>query len=179
MSRKITAGFMVVLFLGSIILANLSSTKFGPEASIYNAFLFIGLILSTRDYLNELWGKHRRRNMLALILTGSAISYLAVQWIAVGPPDLVAKIALASCVAFLVAETVDWIRFETLSGPWREKAWISNAFSSPIDSAIFVSIAFGWSWEIVVAQTCAKFFGGFVWAAVIDAYRNRREVAYA
>jgi queuosine precursor transporter len=177
MKKNAVAGAMVALYLGAIVLANLSSAHFGPEASIYNAFLFIGLILSTRDYLNELWGERRRRNMLLLIVSGSAISYAATKLIAVGPSELVAKIALASCVAFLVAETVDWLRFETLKNPlWRERAWISNAFSAPVDSMIFVSIAFGWSWEIIVAQTCAKFFGGFIWAYGIDAFRSRRLV---
>jgi uncharacterized PurR-regulated membrane protein YhhQ (DUF165 family) len=167
----------VLAIYAAIIAANLSSTHFGPEASVYNAALFIGLVMSTRDYLSERWGEKRRRNMALLILSGAVVSYVAVRVIAIGPPDLVARIALASGVAFAVAETIDWIRFETLLGkPWRERAIISNAFGSVADSAVFVPIAFGWSWEIVVAQTCAKFFGGFVWAYAIDRFRKGGKV---
>ena len=39
----------VILYLSAIILANLSSNYFGANASIINAFLFIGLDLTSRD----------------------------------------------------------------------------------------------------------------------------------
>jgi hypothetical protein len=66
-------------YLTAVVLANLSSAHFGPSASIINAFLFIGLTLSTRDRLHDQWGHHLKRNMGLLIVTGGLLSYLINQ----------------------------------------------------------------------------------------------------
>lgn len=169
---------LVTLYLAAIVAANLSSTHFGPEASIYNAFFLIGLILTTRDKLHDLWGRNRFRNMALLIAGGSALSYVAALTIGAGPPDIVARIALASCAAFVVAESADTVLYQLIrKRPWLERANTSNLLGAALDSAVFVSIAFGWTWEIIFAQLCAKVAGGFVWSLVIGYVRNRRLVA--
>ena len=56
MSNK-TTWFYVVLYLFAIVAANLLVARFGPSVTIINAFLFIGLDLTTRDGLHEAWGK--------------------------------------------------------------------------------------------------------------------------
>lgn len=67
MNRRLIAGGLVGLFLSAIVGANLISAHFGPGASIYNAFFLIGLTLTTRDRLHDLWGRNRFRNMALLI----------------------------------------------------------------------------------------------------------------
>ena len=58
---------LIIVYLSAIVLANLSVAAFGPEMSIVNAFLFIGLDLSTRDALHERWqGRNLWRRMLLL-----------------------------------------------------------------------------------------------------------------
>jgi len=51
---------LVSLYLVAIVAANLSVAYFGASASIFNAFLFIGLDLTTRDLLHEQWRTVRR-----------------------------------------------------------------------------------------------------------------------
>lgn len=171
------AKLLVLVYLAAIVAATLSIVHFGPEASIYNAFFLIGLNLTTRDKLHDLWGVHRLRNMVLLIMAGSIISYLAVIVLGVGPPDIVARIALASCVAFAVAESCDAFLYQSIRNrPWLERANTSNLLGAFLDSAIFVSIAFGWTWEIIFLQMCAKIAGGFVWSLVIEHIRKRGEL---
>jgi hypothetical protein len=68
----------VVLWLAAITAANVISARYGPEASIYNAVVLIGL---------------------TLIVTGAALAYVVA-------PDA-GKIGVASGVAFGASETVD------------------------------------------------------------------------
>jgi hypothetical protein len=116
--------------------------------------------------------------MALLIVAGSAISYVAAKTIGAGPPDIVARIALASCVAFAVAESCDAILYQAIHRrPWLERSNTSNLLGATLDSAVFVSIAFGWSWEIIFAQVCAKVAGGFVWSLLIQRVRGREPEA--
>lgn len=166
----------IALYLGAIVLANHISARFGPEASIYNAFFLIGLTLTTRDALHDLWGRNRLRNLSLLIVSGSVLSYVAAVTIGAGsaPPEIVAKIALASCAAFAVAETFDSLVYHVLRRrPWLERTNTSNIVSAALDSAVFVTIAFGWAWPIIFGQLCAKVAGGYVWSLVIG-YRARK-----
>lgn len=167
---------LVALYLAAIVAANLSSSHFGPEASIYNAFFLIGLNLTTRDRLHDLWGSKRFRNMALLIGAGSAISYAASIALASEalPSAVVARIALASCVAFAVAESADALLYHLLRfKPWLERSNTSNLLSATLDSTVFVSIAFGWNWPIIFGQLCAKVAGGFVWSLILRAKRER------
>lgn len=163
------SALLVAAYIGAIVLANLSSTHFGPTASIYNAFFLIGLNLTTRDKLHDLWGRNRFRNMALLILAGSAVSFVAAKALGAGPPDIVARIALASCVAFALAESFDAITYQLVrKRPWIERANISNFVGAALDSAVFVAIAFGWQWEIIFGQFCAKVAGGFLWSLALQ-----------
>lgn len=170
MNGRLTAALLCGLYLTAIIAANWSSAHWGPEASIYNAFFLIGLNLTTRDRLHDLWGRHRFRNMAILIAAGSSLSYGASLVLADSaiPSDIVARIALASCVAFAVAESMDAIGYHLLRRkPWLERANTSNFIGAALDSAIFVSIAFGFTWEIVFGQFVAKVAGGLLWSFVL------------
>lgn len=171
---------LVLAYLGAIIVANLISAHYGPSASIYNAFFLIGLTLTTRDRLHDAWKGNRVRNMALLIASGSALSYVASKTIhGSAPPELVAKIALASCVAFAAAETVDALAYHTLRDrPWLERSNTSNIASAAFDSVVFVSIAFGFTWPIIFGQLCAKVAGGYVWSLVLRR-RQQRKLAYA
>lgn len=171
------ASALVVLYLVAIIAANLISAHFGPKASVYNAFFLIGLNLTTRDKLHDLWGQNRFRNMAILILAGSVISYVATRVIGTGPPEIIARIALASCIAFAVAESFDAIIYQLVHRrPWIERANLSNFVGAAFDSMVFVTIAFGWDWTIIFAQFCAKVAGGFAWSFVLARVRSRDDV---
>jgi len=151
--------FYVMLYLFAIILANLTVAAFGPQMTIVNAFLFIGLDLTARDKLHDNWrGNHLLPKMAALIAAGSVLSW-AINRSA-------GQIALASFVAFAAAATVDTVIYHLLGNYPR---WLringSNIPSALVDSLIFPTLAFGaFLWPIVLGQFLAKVFGGFAWS---------------
>lgn len=167
------------VILASIIVANLITSHFGPSASIYNAFFLVGVVLSTKDYLYDVWGSHRVRNTALLIAAGSVLSFLCAHWFAGSTPDfIVRKIALGSFAAFAIAESWDTLVYALMKDrPWLERSNTSNIVGAFLDSGVFVLIAFGWAWPIVFGQFCAKVAGGFVWSLVIQHTRSSREVA--
>lgn len=155
--------FYVLVYLVAIVAANLSVAYFGPQAVIVNAFLLIGLDLTTRDKLHELWHDDRLwLRMFGLILTGSIITVIlnAGAW----------QIALASTVAFGAAAVVDAIAYQVLyRHPKLVKMNGSNVLSAAVDSVLFPAIAFGFPlmWTIMLGQFAAKVLGGLMWSFVI------------
>ena len=170
-TSRATGGFVVVLYLAAIVAANLSTAHFGPEASVVNAFLFIGLNLTARDILHDLWQRYRVPKMAALILAGGLLSYLV-------NADA-ARIALASCVAFAASETADFAVYSWRHRrPWLERSNESNLASSAVDSLVFPAVAFGGPllWVIVFGQFTAKVAGGFAWSLLLR-WARREPVA--
>ncbi len=165
--------FLIALYLSAIVLANLSVAMFGPSVTVFNAFVFIALDLSTRDRLHERWeAKHLWRNMLLLIAGGSVLSAV-LNWNA-------APIALASFGAFLLSETADALVYQALhKRPQWQKMNGSNIVSAAIDSFAFPVLAFGWPplWVIIIGQFIAKTIGGAIWAYLLT--RRAAKVSHA
>jgi uncharacterized membrane protein YhaH (DUF805 family) len=159
-------GSLIVLYLTANVLANLSSATFGPAASIINAFLFIGLDLTTRDRLHDQWrGRGLWWRMLALITVGGLISYVINR--------NAGSIALASFAAFTAAGIVDALAYQVLHrAPFLARANGSNVPSALVDSLVFPTLAFGGFLPgIVLGQFLAKACGGFVWSLALN-YRR-------
>ncbi len=160
---------LVLLYLAAIVAANLLVAAFGPSVTILNAFLFIGLDLSSRDSLHERWqGKHLKLKMLGLILTGSLLSVL-LNWNAAG-------IALASSVAFLASGFVDFLVYSLLGSKSRLiRVNGSNILAAAVDSLVFPTLAFrSIIWSIVLGQFAAKVIGGFIWSLILNRIANLR-----
>ena len=157
----------ILLYLGAIVSANLLTAEFGPAVSIINAFFLIGLDLSLRDYLHEVWQKHRLAKLGALIWTGSAITILL-------NVDAL-QIALASAAAFGISATLDALVYQRLlSHPYLVKSNGSNAVGALTDSILFPVLAFGgFPIMIIAGQFAAKLFGGFVWSLGLNQLRKR------
>lgn len=155
-------------YLAAVVAANLIVTEFGPEASIYCAFLLIGLTLVVRDVAHDLWRRHRWLKMGALIAAGSLLSYLV--------NDDAAQIAKASCIAFAAAETADALLYHAARRlPWLERSNISNLLGAAVDSIIFPWIAFnGFMWAITFGQFSAKVAGGVLFSLLLLQLRNGR-----
>jgi uncharacterized PurR-regulated membrane protein YhhQ (DUF165 family) len=159
----------IILYLAAIVAANLIVVRFGPSSAIIVAFLFIGLDLTTRDYLHDAWrGKHLWWKMLLLIATGSALSWFLNRE--------AGQIALASFVAFAGAGLADTLVYWLLG----EKSRLlringSNVVSAGVDSFLFPSLAFGWPplWGIVLGQFVAKVGGGFIWSLILNLRRGK------
>ena len=155
---------LIGLYLFAIIAANLLVAAFGPDVSILNAFLFIGLDLTARDSLHERWnGVPLWRNMALLIAIGSVLSAV-LNWNA-------APIALASFAAFAAAGVADTVVYAALGDRTRlVKMNGSNLVSAAVDSFVFPVLAFGWPplWGIVIGQFAAKVIGGALWSVVLN-----------
>jgi queuosine precursor transporter len=154
--------FYIILYLVAIVAANLTVAMWGPSMTIVNAFLFIGLDLTSRDNLHDAWhGRGLWWKMALLIGAGSALSW-AINRDA-------GQIALASFVAFAAAGVVDAIAYHFL----RNREWMirvngSNVLSAAVDSLVFPTIAFGALLPtIVIGQFVAKVAGGAVWSWIL------------
>ena len=157
----------IALYLTAIILANLSSAHLGPGASVINAFLFIGLDLTSRDKLHEAWlGRGFVLKMGGLVAVGSLISW-AINRNA-------GTIAVASFVAFLSAAIIDTIVYQLLhKRNYLVKVNGSNVFSALADSLIFPTLAFGGFMPLItLGQFVAKVVGGAMWAFILRRRMN-------
>lgn len=158
----------VILYMAAIVAANLLVAKYGPSVAIVNAFLFIGLDLTSRDALHEKWhGRHLWLKMAALIAVGSLLSWFLNR-------DA-GRIALASFIAFAGAGMADAVTYHLLHGRARLlKVNGSNVVGAAVDSILFPLLAFGWPplWGIMAGQFVAKVAGGFIWSWALF-YRHR------
>ena len=159
----------IVLYLLAIVAANLLVAHFGPSVTVVNAFLFVGLDLTTRDGLHDAWGgRWLWPKMLALIAVGSVISYALNR--------NAGQIALASFVAFACAGVADAIVYQILHDRnWMVKANGSNIVAAAADSILFPTLAFGAFLPLIIlGQFAAKVGGGYAWALVIQRAKNYR-----
>lgn len=169
--RRVTVAVLVCVYLAAIVTANLVVARYGPAASVYNAFALIGLDLITRDRLADFWGTKRWVKMATLIAAGSMLSYCIAQSAAV--------IAEASAVSFALAEAGEALLYHQLRRrDWLERANAAAWLGAAIDSFVFPTLAFGGvMWGTTVGQFTAKTAGALLWSAVLMRVRApRREV---
>jgi hypothetical protein len=158
--RALKVWTLVAVFLGAIVAANLITTHYGVSAVYYVAFGLIGLDLITRDRLADFWGTTRWLKMGLLILTGGAISYYLNR--------NAATIAVASTIAFASSEVSEAVLYHVLRRrPWAERAPRAAILAAVVDSVVFISIAFGFTFEVVFLQVCCKIAGATAWTWVV------------
>jgi hypothetical protein len=151
------------IYIAALVAANLLVAWLGVWFSLINAFVLIGLDLSLRDKLHDLWeGDKLPMKMGGLIATASIVSY------AINPAT--GMIAFASLAAFILSMVADAFAYQYLKGKnWLIRANGSNIAGSAVDSVVFPTIAFGGLMlEIVALQFIAKVGGGFIWSKVLE-----------
>ena len=147
----------IITYASAMTLANLSIATFGVWVSPINAFLFIGLDLALRDWLQM---QLKAWQMAVLIAVSGGLTYALNQ-------DA-GMIAIASAISFTVAALVDWAVFSKITGSWFKRANVSNVAGAAVDSIAFPTIAFGvFMPEIVALQFLAKIAGGAVWTYLL------------
>jgi hypothetical protein len=152
----------VAMYLAAIIIANLLVARFGPAVVVVNAFLFIGLDLTSRDRLHDAWhGRGLWPKMALLIGTGSFLSWLLNR--------NAGQIALASFVSFGLAGIVDALIYHILGNKARMiRVNGSNVVSGAVDSLAFPTMAFGVLMPgVILGQFAAKVCGGFLWSLIL------------
>lgn len=103
--------------------------------------LVVGGTFILRDYAQAEVG-HR---VVLATLVGTGITALM-------SPGL----AFASGTAFLVSELADWAVFSRWPGSFRSRVVASSVIGSPLDSALFMSLAGFFSWPGVLLMTVSK-----------------------
>jgi len=153
------------IYIAALVAANLLVAWLGVWFSLVNAFLLIGLDLSLRDKLHDLWeGDNLPIKMGGLIATASIVSS------AINPAT--GMIAFASLAAFSLSMVADTLVYRYL----KDKEWMirvngSNIAGSAVDSVVFPTIAFGGLMpEIVALQFVAKVGGGYIWSLIFKRF---------
>ena len=151
------------IYIAALVAANLLVAWLGVWFSLINAFVLIGLDLSLRDKLHDLWeGENLPIKMGGLIATASVVSY------AINPAT--GMIAFASLAAFSLSMVADSVVYQYLK--YKDKVIrinVSNIAGAAVDSVVFPTIAFGGLMlEIVALQFLAKVFGGFIWGKILN-----------
>lgn len=173
MRHKVITVVALAVYLGSIVAANWSLSRWGfvplfgidslgimVPAGVYAA----GFALVARDALRETTG---RALVVVAILAGTALSFL-----------IEPHFAAASCVAFGLSELADAAVYEPLrSRHWVTGVWASQLVGAVVDSVLFLAIAFSWEaarhgwFDLTVGKFAMAAFGlPFVWLV-------RREMA--
>lgn len=155
---------VVSCYLMAIVAANFIIGKFGFNGLIVTSFALIPFDLFARDILHDRWeGKSLKLKMMALIASGSVLSYLL--------NSKLEKIAIASFVAFASAGIIDTAIYQVMKNYSSQlRMNTSNALSSIADSLVFTSIVFGFDLLSVGQQSAVKFAGGAVWVFLYSKY---------
>lgn len=144
--------FVAVFGIGTLVLYSTNN----PEHVFFTltfplGAMWIGLTFSLRDFVQRFWG-----HKAAWIWMGMAtiVTYFFNQ-----------DVALASVVSFAASESTDWIMFYLLRRrSLKTRLVVSNILSCPIDSLLFVTIAFGVPWysPAVWGQAVVKYTFGLL-----------------
>jgi len=171
MTRLLVLGYLLAITAANLITAHFAQ-RGHPEVSVYTAFALVAFDFVARDRLHDAWGSRRWLYLGLLILAGSAISYIIAR------DSATAQVAIASCVAFAAALTVDSVTYEIAhraGWEWLERSNASNVAAAAVDSAVFVAIAFpGFLFAVAFGQFTAKVAGGVIFSLLLS-----RRVAWA
>ncbi|WP_310568082.1 queuosine precursor transporter [Hydrogenophaga sp.] len=133
-----------ILAMGAIVLASniLVQFLFGPWLT-WGAFTYPLAFLVT-DLINLVHGpRAARRVVLAGFAVGLVCSLVGSQIVGEAGPLVALRVALASGVAFLVAQLLDVTLFDRLrNGAWWRAPLASSLVGSTLDTLLFFSIAF-------------------------------------
>lgn len=151
------AALAVTTYVGAIVAANVLTFHFGlvpvgfgmvVTAGTYAA----GFALLARDFAHRYAG-------IWCVLGGIAFG-VVLSWVFASP-----AIALASAVAFAVAELIDLALYVSIRPRgFVRAALISNVVAAPIDTVLFLWIAgFPLTWESIAGQ----FVGKVLWATIV------------
>ena len=155
----------LLAYTGSIVLANICTTQFGLVPIGFGLMVTAGTFaagfaLIARDAVQVSAGKVV---VLLAIISGAAISAITSN----------PAIALASGIAFLVSELIDFAVFTPLKAKSLARAVvISSVVSAPVDTVLFLYLAgFGVTWQAVLGQFIVKTALALIAAIIITAKR--------
>jgi len=139
----------VLAMAATVVASNILVQFLFGQWLTYGAFTYPLAFLIT-DLTNRFYGPQAaRRVVLAGFATGLACSAIGTQIMGEFGPLVTLRVALASGLAFLVAQMTDVAVFHRLrAGAWWRAPLVSTVIASALDTALFFSIAFaaGFAW---------------------------------
>ena len=159
----------VFCYIGGVALVNwlfsvippvvLPGGEIWPPASLAVGFVFV-----LRDYAQRAIG----HKVVFAILVGGLLS-----WAMAGR-----EIALASMLAFLVGEALDWAVYTYTGRPFSQRILLSSAISTPVDSVVFLGMLGLLNVSAVLIMTFSKLLGALV-VFMLVRRREQRDVFQA
>jgi queuosine precursor transporter len=151
--------FQLPEFMGNIAVSiPLGGGQFQPLAIV------TGLVLVVRDFAQRelkhwIWGA---------MVVGLLLSTLT-SWITV---------VIASGLAFLISETVDWAVYTFSKRPLSERIMVSSLASAPLDQLVFIGLASLvvpgiFAWGTILTGILSKLLGAWVVSRIVAAQERR------
>lgn len=147
--------FTSLLYIFFIVLANVLAANWivplGLGLAVPAGVFAIAPLFTLRDAIHRKYGVWMP---ILLIIVGTSISY--VSSILLGS-DALGKVTIASIIAFFVSEISDTFIYHLIrKQSWMYKVIKSNLVSSFLDSIIFIGLAFGVAWNLILGQYLVK-----------------------
>jgi len=163
-----------VLYIFFIILADILAAKWIiplPFGLFVPAGVFvIAPIFTLRDSIHRKYGY---KQVTILIFIASGIAYGAS--ILLGN-EMLGKVTIASVIAFLVSENVDTLVYHIFrKDTWLSRVMKSNLVSTFLDSIIFIGIAFGLVWSLIIGQYVVKMVIAGITGVFLNWWYKRNE----
>tara|TARA_R110001606_G_C15267288_1_gene639131 strand:+ start:52 stop:522 length:471 start_codon:yes stop_codon:yes gene_type:complete len=143
-----------LIYILSIVLVNIGFV-YVPLIPLFDTMyppmtVAVGLIFILRDYAQKEIG----HKVLGAMLIGGLLSYVMAD----------PYVAVASLVAFMVSETVDWGVYTLTDKPLRQRILLSSLISTPIDSGLFLYMIGQFSLTATLVMFVSKMLGALaVW----------------
>lgn len=143
-----------LIYILSILLINIGFV-YVPLIPLFDTMyppmtIAVGLIFILRDFSQKEIG----HKVLGAMLIGGLLSYVMAD----------PYVAVASLVAFMVSETVDWGVYTLTDKPLRQRILLSSLISTPIDSALFLYMIGQFSLTATLVMFVSKMIGALaVW----------------
>jgi uncharacterized PurR-regulated membrane protein YhhQ (DUF165 family) len=137
----------------------------------YQPFAFVtGLVLVARDFSQ----REIKHWIFGAMFLGLVLSSLT-SWI---------QIVVASGIAFLISETVDWAIFTFVKKPLSQRIMLSSALSAPVDQAAFLFLAsFAvpgiFAWGTLLTGIASKLAGAYLVSRIVAAQERRADAKLA
>ena len=159
MHIKYTALYIILIVTVNYAFSVIPLVKL-PDGTMWPPVaLLVGFVFVARDFAQREVGHY----VLLAMLLGVAISYYMAN----------PFVAIASAVAFLISELVDWAVYSYTKRPLSQRILFSGLMGAPIDSAVFLGMLGLLNPFALIVMTVSKLLGGFiVWWLV-----SKREVA--
>jgi queuosine precursor transporter len=123
-----------------------------------------GLVLVVRDFAQRelkhwIWGA-----MVVGLLLSSLTSWITV--------------VVASGLAFLISETVDWAVYTFTKRPLSQRIMLSSCASAPLDQVVFIGLASLvvpgiFAWGTIITGIASKLLGAWVVSQIVAAQEKR------